>query len=295
MAGEEKVISGVIYVRKLFRVVIVGVILIGIPNMTIKADNGVDIANNQDGTVTVTYDNNAKAKIAVTVQKQGVSNGMQYKYFSEAENVEVEVPLTLGNGAYQVNVLKNIVDTRYSSLTSKVVTLSLKDAKGAYLTSNQMINWSKKNSAIKYANKITKKSKSQYAKIKKIYKYIVTNYHYDYNKFSKNASGSLSYYTPNINTIYKQKKGICYDISALNASMLRSVGIQTKLVTGYPKNKYFDGVSYHAWNKVYATAKKKWIIMDATCDMCLYEQGVKYKKLKMEKKAKEYSNIKYEY
>ena len=84
-------------------------------------------------------------------------------------------------------------------------------------------------------------------------------------------------------------------MSALTASMLRSIGVQTKMITGYPDNRYFDGESYHAWNNLYSKDKKRWMIIDVTCDMCLYEQGVPYKKLIMSKKASEYSNVKYEY
>lgn len=280
--------------KKLGRILLVMAMFLCVPVLSAKAENGVGISDNQNGTVTITYENSSQKRIAVIVKKL-IGDTSSYNYFSTARKVDVDVPLTLGNGVYEITVLKNIANNRYSTLSSREVELALKDIKKAYLTSNQMINWSKKNAEIKYANKITKKCKTQYAKIAKIHKYIVTNYHYDYKKFSKNSNGGLTYYTPNNGTTYRTKKGICYDIAALNASMLRSMGIQTKLITGYPKNAYFNGVSYHAWNKVYSSSKKKWLILDVTCDMCLYEQKTKYKKLKMEKKAKEYSNVKKEY
>lgn len=264
------------------------------PTVVAHAENGVGISDNQNGTVTVKYENDGKKKIAVIVKKDGASNQYQY-IFEPKKNVNVVIPMTSGNGTYTVSVLKNIEGTKYSPLSSAEVSLTLKDSKSSYLTSNEMIKWSKKNAAIKRANAIAKKYKGQLNKIKGIYKYLVTNYHYDYKKFEKNSSGKLGYYTPNINTTYKTKKGICYDMSALTASMLRSIGVQTKMITGYPDNRYFDGESYHAWNKLYSKDKKRWMIIDVTCDMCLYEQGVPYKKLVMSKKASEYSNVKYEY
>ncbi|MDE7423579.1 MAG: transglutaminase-like domain-containing protein [Lachnospiraceae bacterium] len=263
------------------------------PTVIVHAENGVGISDNRNGTITVKYANDNKIKIAITVEKSGTN--IQYRYFVQDKNVNAVIPMTLGNGNYTVSVLKNIEGTRYSPLDSQEVSLQLKDYKNSYLTSNEMIKWDKKNAAIKKANKIAKKYKGQLNKVKGIYKYLVTNYHYDYNKFAQNSSGNLSYYTPNINTTYKSKKGICYDISALTASMLRSIGVQTKMVTGYPANKYFDGKSYHAWNVLYSKEKKKWIIIDVTCDMCLYEQKTKYKNLTMIKKASHYSNIRYEY
>lgn len=263
------------------------------PTVVAHAENGVGISDNKNGTFTVKYANSSNTKIAITVNKSGADT--QYQYIVQTKNVNAIIPMTLGNGTYTVSVLKNIEGNRYSTLSSAQISLKLKDYKSSYLTSNEMIKWSKKNAVIKRANKIAKKYKGQLNKVKGIYKYLVTNYHYDYNKFSKNSSGNLGYYMPNINTTYKTKKGICYDISALTASMLRSIGVQTKMITGYPSNKYFDGRSYHAWNQFYSKDKKKWIIIDVTCDMCLYEQGTKYKKLTMTKKASEYSNIKYEY
>lgn len=278
--------------KHIVRVVMLGVFLLCVPHTVLKAaENGVAISDNKNGTVTITYSNENKNKIAVTVKKEGTNT--QYNYFMTESSIDTEIPLTAGNGTYKVSVLKNIQDTRYSQLSSQDVSLKLKDSKKAYLTSNQMITWSKKNTAIKKANKLTKKYKSQTSKIKTLYKYLVTNFDYDYDKFNKNSSGNLAYYTPDIDKTYNSKKGICYDMSALTASMMRSVGIQTKMVTGYPRNQYYNGTQYHSWNRVYSKKEKKWMVIDVTCDMCLYDQGVRFKKLSMKKKPSQYSNVKY--
>lgn len=259
----------------------------------VQAESAVGISDNKDGTVSVEYDNTTETKIAVMVVKAGTDK--KYNYFSTDRKVDMDIPLTLGNGTYNVSVLKNISGTSYSPLLKEEISLALSDSKQAYLTSNEVINWNRTNTAIKKANSLTKKCKTEYAKIQKIYTYIVKNYHYDYEKLAKNQSGQLVNYVPDIEEVYKNKTGICYDISALNASMLRSLGIKTKLVKGYPVSKYYDGSVYHAWNKIYNKKKKKWIVVDATCDMCLYEQGAKFKLKNMEKKAKQYSRVTYEY
>lgn len=263
------------------------------PTAIVHAENGVGFFDNDNGTITVKYGNSTNTRIVITVKKNGMDD--QYNYFIQEEEVNAVIPMTMGNGIYTVSVLKNIEGSRYSTLSSKEISLQLKDYKSSYLTSNEMVKWSRKNAAIKKANKIAKKYKGQMKKIKGIYKYLVTNYHYDYNKFSRNNSGNLQFYMPDINTTYKTKKGICYDISTLTASMLRSIGVQTKMITGYPSNEYFDGESYHAWNKLYSKEKKKWIIIDVTCDVCLYEQNIKLKDIVMAKKSSEYSKVKYEY
>lgn len=249
--------------------------------------NEVKIDNNQNGTITVSYNNSAGDKIKVLVEKSNAS--MKYSYDLPSGDDKVVCALTQGNGAYTVRVCKNISGTKYSILYSEEVNLNLKDTNVVFLGKNQIVDWESTNNAIKHANKITKNSKTNYKKIQQIYKYLVENYSYDYDKLKKlpNMNG----YIPNIDKVFKSRKGICYDMSALNASMLRSLNIQTKLITGYSTNKGLEGV-YHAWNKVYNVSNKKWIIMDVTYDMSIYKK-VNYKA--MEKPAKLYKNETYVY
>ena len=74
---------------------------------------------------------------------------------------------------------------------------------------------------------------------------------------------------PNLDQIYKRKKGICFDYAAVMTAMLRSQGVPTKLVIGYTGN------AYHAWVNVYSKKRgwitgaiyfngKKWKLMDPT-------------------------------
>lgn len=279
--------------KNLFRIILLGLLVFFLPHTVAHAgtENGVGIEDNRNGTVTIKYSNSSNANIAVTVKKNGTNT--QYNYFLSDREIVSDIPLTGGNGVYQISVLKNVVDSKYSPLSSEQVSLVLKDSKSAFTTSNEMITWEHTNNAIKKANQLTFKYKSQSSKIKSIYKYLVTNYHYDYDKYGRNTSGDLSYYTPDIDKTYAEKKGICYDMAALTASMMRSVGVQTQMVTGYPTSKYYNGSQYHAWNKVYFKRYRKWVVMDITCDMCLYEQGTKYTKLTMKKRASEYSNVRY--
>lgn len=277
--------------KKRLGIFLFGMLLLVVPSAKANASNGIEFNDNKNGTVTVTCEGMETTKMAVTVKKDGMNN--QYNYFFDDPQKGIDVPLTAGNGLYKISVLKHIEDSRYSPLSSQEISLELDDSNAAFLTSNAMIQWSTKNSAIKKANKLTKKCKNNNAKVTALYKYLVKNYHYDYDKYKDNSSGNLAYYTPDINATYADKKGICYDLSALTASMMRSVGVKTKMITGYPKSEYFNGSQYHAWNKYYYN--KKWYIIDITCDVCLYEQGVAYSKLKMKKKASQYSNTRYEW
>lgn len=74
---------------------------------------------------------------------------------------------------------------------------------------------------------------------------MVDNVSYDNDKASKlkQATG----YVPNPDKTLTSKKGICFDYASLGAAMLRSVGIPTKIVTGYVSPDQI----YHAWIMVY--------------------------------------------
>ena len=69
--------------------------------------------------------------------------------------------------------------------------------------------------------------------------------------------------------------------------MLRSQGIHAKLVKGYTPN----ATGYHAWNEVYDSKAKKWLIVDTTYDLQVIPKN---KKVTMSKSANDYSKV-YEY
>lgn len=255
--------------------------------INVQAAADIDIQNNQNGTITVKYDNSAGDKIKVVVVKSDSTK--KYTYDIPTGQKKINCGLSQGNGTYIVKVCKNSSGKKYSVLHTEKVVQKLKDPNQVFLGSNQIVNWTTTNHAITYANQLTKNSKTEMKKIETVYKYIVENYSYDYKKLKKinNTTG----YIPNIDSVYRSKKGICYDIAALNASMLRSLGIETKLIMGYSTQPGLSGV-YHAWNKVYNSDTKQWMILDLTYDMSKYDKA-DYKVMK--KSAKYYSNESYVY
>ena len=81
--------------------------------------------------------------------------------------------------------------------------------------------------------------------VKAVCTYIVNNVDYDTDKASqlKEVTG----YVPNPDETFSTNKGICFDYASLGAAMLRSLGIPTKIVTGYVSPNDL----YHAWIMVY--------------------------------------------
>lgn len=235
----------------------------------------------ENGIVTIRYNNSTDAKMKIGVSKD---NQSYYYDLGNGEN-ELNIPLNMGNGKYTLKILKNISGTKYSVVQSTNIELELTDEKIVFLQSNVIVNFDLEDKAIQKAASLTKKCKSEAEIISTIYNYVVKNFSYDFDKINSLSSG----YIPDIEIVYKSKKGICYDISAIMASMLRSQGVEVKLVTGYTPN--IEGV-YHAWNSVYDAKSKKWITIDATYDIAMYKANKSYK---MKKSIADYSDIKYQY
>ncbi len=237
--------------------------------------------DNDNGIITVTYNNDANTKMKIGVTKDDQS---YYYNLGNGKNV-VDIPLNMGNGKYSIKILKNISGTKYSVIQSTKIDLELKDDNVVFLESNVIVDFELEDKAIKKADNLTASCKSNEEIVSTIYNYVISNFSYDYDKLSVLTSS----YVPDIEIVYKNKKGICYDISAIMAAMMRSQGVKVKLVTGYTPN--IEGV-YHAWNSVYDSKKDTWYTIDATYDIAMYQAKKKYT---MKKSAKDYADIKYQY
>ena len=94
-------------------------------------------------------------------------------------------------------------------------------------------------------------------RIQTVHTYITNTYQYDYEL----AENPEVWYLPSAKRLVSTGKGICYDLASLNASILREMGIPTRIVMGYPT----DISIYHAWNEVYVN--KSWKLVDTTVDL----------------------------
>ena len=242
------------------------------------------IENANDGTVKLTYNNEYDEKVKLLVQLTG---GTQYKYDIPKGNVDINIPLTQGNGEYKLILCRNISGTKYAVVQTVSVTQKLANDNDAFLSSSYIIDWNKTNEAIKKAQTLASKGSNNNDKIKYIYEFVVKNYTYDYEKANNiNDIAKTIAYIPNVSKVYSEKKGICYDYSVLLASMLRSVGIPTKVVTGYTPN----ATVYHAWNNVYANSR--WNVIDSTYDAQMYRAKKSYS---MYKNHNDYKDVVYTY
>ena len=212
----------------------------------------IDTTNISKGIVSISFKATDKLKYKVLVTKG--DKKIAYPFTADG-NVE-NFPLQLGNGTYKVGLLKNVSGTKYAYVSQKTFTLNLEDENIVYLNAVQNVNWNEEMPAIEFGETLLKTSKTDSTKLKTLYGYLVKNMSYDYDKIPTLTSD----YVPNVQKTYEELKGICYDYSALFASIQRYHNVPTKLVKGY--SKYVEG--YHAWNEILIDGK--WVIIDNTVD-----------------------------
>lgn len=253
---------------------------------TVKADESFEDQGN--GIVKFTYNNTSSKKTLVLVENVDTySKGSnRYSYLVKQGENELNIPLTEGNGTYKLRIAELIENGRYAVLASKEIILDLNDEDEVFLQSSTIVNYRLNDKAIRKAKSLKKKSETEEEYYKAIYEYVVKNYSYDYDDLEEKTG--TSYYIPDISLIYKSKKGICCDISILAAAMLRSQGVETRVIYGYTPNVSV----YHAWNQIYDEEEETWYTLDMTYDMCKYKKGVE---LNMIKKDTEYDDISYRY
>ncbi len=240
-----------------------------------SSDKVFDTSKVKSGTIGVRYLNTSGKRVKLLVVKGSSS----YNYNLDGKGSLETFPLQSGNGEYTISILENTEGKTYKFILSEKIQVSISNTNSAYLGSIQMINWNSSMSAIKKAADLTSGISGDEARLKKIYNYVVKNIDYDSDKL-----GTLpSTYIPSVNDTYSSKSGICYDFASLTASMLRSVGIPTKLIMGYAK----EVNGYHAWNEVYIDGK--WITIDTSYDSQMREAGVSYS---MKKSSSEYQTSK---
>ncbi|MCR4955945.1 MAG: transglutaminase-like domain-containing protein [Lachnospiraceae bacterium] len=232
---------------------------------------GIDVKENDD--MIIDYSNIAKGYVMVKykestdkklkAQVKGPS-GVTYTYNLKAKNWEA-FPLSDGNGSYKVTVYKNVSGTSYVTVGSIDFKVTLDDEMLPFLTASQYVNFDESSKCVKKAATLCKKTTSTKTKVKKVYKWTLGHFSYDYKKAKSVQSG----YLPDLDKVYSAKKGICFDYASTMVAMLRSQGVPTKLVIGYA------GDAYHAWINVYSKKDgwitgaiyfdgKSWNLMDPT-------------------------------
>lgn len=250
----------------------------------VKADSDIrpintlmDASRASQGVIDVNYNRTRKGKLRIE------KDGQQYTYDLAVGSQHAAFPLQLGSGQYTIRIYEHVAANRYRVILQEKVVASLPKTEGVYLHSVQLINWQTKDKPIVKAEELVHDKMTDSEKLIALHGAVIRRVSYDYQKLAEVKAD----YLPDISRVWTLGKGICYDYASLLASMLRSQGMPTKLVTGYSPN--IKG--YHAWNEIYLADEGRWVIVDATFDAQILAAGQSYR---LFKPSSQYEKV-YEY
>ncbi len=209
----------------------------------------IDASHMDDGYIMVKsegYESRMKTRL--------ILNEEMYTYELNIDGEYEVYPLQMGNGTYEIKVYLNTEGTSYRQVFFTELEVSMPDTDRVYVFPNQFVWYTNDENAVKLSYDLCADLTDDNEKIERIYDFVVQYLSYDDDKAATVSKG----YIPDIDEILELKKGICFDYSALFASMLRAQDIPVRLVMGYvqPDNLY------HAWNQVYIDGK--WVWKDST-------------------------------
>ena len=194
----------------------------------------------------------SKKGLKVRVSK----NGSQLMYDLNP-NGEWEVfPLQMGDGKYNISLFTNVSGNKYASSGSVDLNVKVTNPATVYLITNQYVEYTPDTEAVAKSEELCEGLTTDEEKFEAIRTYIRDNYAYDFDKARTVTGGTL----PSIDYLWEEGMGICQDLAATAACMLRVQGIPTQLVIGYVNRNY-----YHAWNSVLIDGKQ--ILYDPTADL----------------------------
>lgn len=197
--------------------------------------------------------------------KLRVSHGDEtYTYDLNNQGEFETFPLTMGNGGYTISLFKNVQGNKYTKEGSAEFSVEMADENAAFLYPNQYVNYTQESSAVALSMKICEGLNSDQEKLDAIRDYIKANFLYDFVKAATVSEGAM----PDIEACLQNHMGICQDLTALAACMLRVQGIPTKFVIGYADR------GYHAWNSVLVDGEYQ--LLDVTADMKGIKSDVVY-------------------
>ena len=220
------------------------------------SDVKFDISNASNGIVLIDYQGTLSTQIKVLV----VKDKSRYIYTIKSRGI-VTIPLQLGSGFYQIQVLEEVELDKFGVMASVDLDIKNIDEVSMFSVSNIEIDLNTGTEALSHYTPALDLHSSIVDKVKALYNDIVAKYKYDYSKIVP------SEYTPSIDDMFKKKLGICFDYSVLFAGILRDSGISVKLVMGYSS----EVEGYHAWNEIYVDGA--WYVFDLTFDSVYFQAG----------------------
>lgn len=202
-------------------------------------DASIDVSSVNKGVVMAEGKSASRLKLLVT---QG---DMSYNYDIPGDGTPITAPVNMGDGEYTFAVMRNVGESNYVEIASTTASVKLESEYAPFSQPNMFCNYSDSSACVAKARELTGNAENVGDAVRAVCNYIVDNVTYDNDKAAKVTK--VTGYVPNPDETFSTNKGICFDYASLGAAMLRSVGIPTKIVTGYVSPNDL----YHAWIMVF--------------------------------------------
>ena len=209
------------------------------PIVLAGGDATIDTAHANEGYICASAQSESRLKFQV---RHGDET---YNYDLPNDGTPLVAPVNMGSGSYMLRIMQNVSGNNYAEMLSSSVDVSLASEFSPFLVGNVFCSFNASSSCVKRAQELTKSAANVAEVVKIICEYVASNVKYDNAKAERLAQASG--YVPNPDETLSSKSGICFDFASLSAAMLRSVGIPSKVMTGYVGQEQL----YHAWIMVY--------------------------------------------
>ena len=196
---------------------------------------GIDTSHASDGYVSASATSDSRLKFQISC------GDMTYNYDLPNDGTPMVYPMNMGDGSYLLRVMQNTEGNNYVELDSTTVDVALSDEFGPFLIPTMYCNYNADSNCVTKAREITSSASNMGEAVQAVCTYVAENVTYDEAKAEELSKKSG--YVPDPDSTLASKTGICFDYASLSAAMLRSLGIPTKLVTGYVGSEQL----YHAW------------------------------------------------
>lgn len=208
-------------------------------NAISQNDGSIDVSQVNKGVVMAQATSASRLKLLVTC------GDMSYNYDMPGNGTPITAPINMGDGTYTFAIMRNIDGNNYVETNSTTVDVQLENEYVPFTQPNMFCNYTADSACVAKARELTSSAENVGDAVRAICTYIMDNVSYDTEKASELSK--VTGYVPNPDETFATNKGICFDYASLGAAMLRSVGIPTKIVTGYVSPNDL----YHAWIMVY--------------------------------------------
>lgn len=165
------------------------------------------------------------------------------------------VPMSDGDGLYQISVMEWVEGTLYRCAMSVSVDVRLESRLSPWLRPNILVPYKDDDLCIRKAGELAEASATQKEFVESVAAYVRSAVSYDRDC----PVGKLSEHTVDPDRTLLTGKGICIDYAALTTAMMRSQGIPARMAFG----DVVQGgeVSYHAWTEAWLDGE--WRTFDA--------------------------------